>query len=137
MTMDGDVPMGVVMAVVVGVGTWHKNMLYYNITGVHQRRCGLDRGVTGGVTNAFTYDNSDSPPSAKRWGGVGGGGCLSKFAARGASRTRCRMSKPIDPPPRPLPATREERVEGGERMTPLSRRVVSREVCHFVPPSPN
>ena len=45
MTVDGDVPMGMVMAVVVvvGVGAGHGKMLYYNITGVHR-----SQALTGG-----------------------------------------------------------------------------------------
>ena len=77
-----DVPVGVVMAVVVGAGVGHEIMLYYNITGVYQRG---PSGAMGRVANTIIADSSYSPPSAKRRGGVGGGGCLGKFAARGAS----------------------------------------------------
>ena len=48
-----------------------------------------------------------SPPPAQRWGGVGGGGYLSRLAARGASCTA--------PHPRPLPATRKSAWEEGRR----------------------
>ena len=54
---------------------------------------------------------SRSPPSAKRWGGVGGGGCLSKFAARGTSR--------INPPPDPSPPRARARGGRGDQRARL------------------
>src|SRR5450631_2052302 len=42
-----------------------------------------------------------SPPPAKRWGGVGGGGSI--------SRNRCCGERRTTPHPRPLPATRDAR----------------------------
>ena len=38
MAVGVNVPMGVVMAVVVGMGTGHQETLYYNISGVYKRK---------------------------------------------------------------------------------------------------
>jgi hypothetical protein len=43
--MHGHMPVGVVMAMAVGIGGNHARMLYYNITGVYNRRpCGMTGG---------------------------------------------------------------------------------------------
>jgi hypothetical protein len=54
-TVDGEVPMGVVVVVFMGVGTWHAIMLYYNIMGVHKTQaCGpsLESGRRKGTPGA-------------------------------------------------------------------------------------
>jgi hypothetical protein len=50
-------------------------------------------------------------------------------------QTRCLRSKPIDPPPRPLPTTRKGAWREGRlpRMTSRSRRAFSREFCSKPP----
>jgi hypothetical protein len=94
--------------------------------------------------------NRFPPPSAKRRGGVGGGGCLSK--------TRCQRKKPTEaevpakvrafklalnllkhPPPPTPPRHAQGRVGGGEITVhgfAISPQVFLREVCSLVRLSP-